>query len=272
VSTISNDQDPAPRRFDAFQGERHRAAHARRTAETHAGFVLPVLRPGMLLLDCGCGPGTMTAGLARAIAPGYAVGIDISIEVAELLDEAGTVRLCAADASSLPFADSTFDVTFVYSLFQHLPDPRAALREMHRVLKPGGLIAVADADYDGSIIAPEDPLLAGSMRLIAALRAHAGRGNARVGKHLRALLNDAGFERVEASARAAAYGTDTSVRQTGAFWASYFRSEELAEQLTAAGLSSASELEEMSTAWRRWSSDPGAFWATFWCEAIARKR
>src|SRR5260370_39870129 len=48
-----------------------------RTAETHAGFFLPQLKPGWSVLDAGCGPGTITLGLARRVAPGRAVGIDI---------------------------------------------------------------------------------------------------------------------------------------------------------------------------------------------------
>ena len=49
----------------------------RRTAANEAGFLLPHLSAGMRLLDCGCGPGSITAGLAEAVAPGQAVGVDI---------------------------------------------------------------------------------------------------------------------------------------------------------------------------------------------------
>ena len=49
----------------------------KRTAAKEAGFLLPHLSPGMRLLDCGCGPGSITVGLAEAVAPGQVVGVDI---------------------------------------------------------------------------------------------------------------------------------------------------------------------------------------------------
>src|SRR3990172_3910305 len=54
----------------------HMPAHARRTAAANAAFFLPRLQPGMRLLDCGCGPGSITAGLAEAVAPRGGGGID----------------------------------------------------------------------------------------------------------------------------------------------------------------------------------------------------
>jgi ubiquinone/menaquinone biosynthesis C-methylase UbiE len=62
--------------------------YASRTAVQQATFFLPHLRPGMSLLDCSCGPGTITIGLAQAVAPGQVVGIDIE---PNLIERAGVL-------------------------------------------------------------------------------------------------------------------------------------------------------------------------------------
>src|SRR5436853_4687301 len=56
--------------------ERLRNLMARRTASACAGFLIPYLRPGMALLDCGCGPGSITLDLAEVVAPGAVIGVD----------------------------------------------------------------------------------------------------------------------------------------------------------------------------------------------------
>ena len=71
--------------------------HASRTAEKHAGWFVPYLRPGMTLLDCGCASGSITVGLAEAVAPGHVTGIDISeVEIgrAETRVEQETCKQC----------------------------------------------------------------------------------------------------------------------------------------------------------------------------------
>ena len=246
--------------FDAHMRTTHRPAHARRTAAVNAKFFLPHLKPGMSLLDAGCGPGSITIGLAETIAPGEAIGIDISDDALETARSMATERGCAnvrfdvADIYALPFEDNTFDAAFSHCVMQHLEEPHRAIIELHRVLKPGGVFGVSDVDFDASVVAPEDDVLRRSWALMAKTRQ-----NAYIGKHLRALLAGAGFVRTEAALQAGSAVTDDAVKVHGEWSARYFEAPAFIAQAEAEGWSDARELRDMAAAWRAWARVPGAF-------------
>lgn len=131
-----------------------RPSHAGRSAETQAAFFLPHLRPGMDLLDLGCGPGSITIGLADRVAPGHTVGFD---RFPGLPAESPTTTLVTGDAYDLPFPDNSFNAIFASALLQHLADPLAALVEARRVARPGAVIGLVDADWDGQLLYPTNP-------------------------------------------------------------------------------------------------------------------
>jgi SAM-dependent methyltransferase len=227
------------------------------------------------VLDAGCGPGNITIGLAAAVGPsGEVVGIDKDRAAVEAPISAAAESTCTnatfevADVYRLPFADETFDAVFCHALLQHLAEPPAALRELRRVVRPGGLIGAADADHGGSIMWPELPVIDQFWELVREMRMRRGGGDTRIGRRLSALLHEVGFERVVASATADSDGDGESSRRTAAFWANYLRSPELREQVLEAGLATAGDLDEMADAWLRWGGSPGAFWARFWCQAV----
>lgn len=142
------------------------SSHASRTVESDAAFLLPHIKPSDKILDVGCGPGTITAGLARHAPEGSVVGVDLSQSVLDdarrHLDELRGAAAAAADGNGglgevsfqaadvlagLPFADGAFDVVYSSQLFPHLPPPGPplrAMREMRRVLRPGGVLACRD--------------------------------------------------------------------------------------------------------------------------------
>lgn len=128
-------------------------ALARRSAQHQASFLLPLLERGTSLLDCGCGPGSITCGLARHVAPGKVVGIDANpAQVERAAAHAAEAKLDnvsfqTASIYDLPFAAGRFEVVFAHGLFQHLADPNRAVREMCRVLAPGGIVALRSPDW-----------------------------------------------------------------------------------------------------------------------------
>jgi ubiquinone/menaquinone biosynthesis C-methylase UbiE len=171
-----------------------------RTAEEHARFFLPSLANGFHLLDAGCGPGTITLGLARHVAPGHVIGIDIedsqfagSREQAKR--ESLNVDFRKADMYQLPFEDEVFDAVFSHAVLQHLKDPLAALTELRRVLKPGGVIGIGALDMGGILIDAESEGPAQGLAAYMANRAK-GEGDPYIGRKLARLLRKAGF-RVE---------------------------------------------------------------------------
>src|SRR4051794_34055097 len=131
-----------------------------RTLATCAGFFLPYLRPGMTVLDCGCGPGSMTIEIAERVSPGQVVGIDLDpgqcAQAQALATARGVVnvRFEPADVYALPSPAATFDAVFSHALVTHLSEPVRALAESRRVLKPDGVLAVSANDYDASVASP----------------------------------------------------------------------------------------------------------------------
>lgn len=109
------------------------------------------------MLDAGCGPGTITVGLARRVAPGAVIGIDVEdsqiVDAREQAEREGlNVEFRKATVYELPFEDGSFDAVFSHALLEHLTDPGAALGELRRVLKPRGLIGLRAGDMGGLLI------------------------------------------------------------------------------------------------------------------------
>ncbi|MFI1170926.1 class I SAM-dependent methyltransferase [Streptomyces melanogenes] len=139
------------------------------------------LQPGEAVLDAGCGTGRALPPLRDAVGPGGTVlGLDLTPEMLEAAVRAGRDRagsLALGDVARLPLQTGALDAVFGAGLISHLPEPKANLRELARVVRPGGQLALfhpigraALAARQGRQIAPDDlraepqlrPLLAGA--------------------------------------------------------------------------------------------------------------
>jgi ubiquinone/menaquinone biosynthesis C-methylase UbiE len=126
------------------------------------------LRSGESVLDVGCGTGDYTREVAALVAPGgRAVGLDFSrAMIGEALTRQASSRLPAAfeqgDAQRLPFDSATFDAARTERMLCHVPDHEAALREMVRVVRPGGKVAAQDVEMHTMMLGPmpDDLLIA----------------------------------------------------------------------------------------------------------------
>ena len=243
---------------------------SRRSAETHAAFVLPRLAPGARLLDCGCGPGAITVGLARRVAPGLVVALDREPSQTELTRERAAaegvdnVEVLVADVASLPFPEGSFDAVFSHALLEHLSRPVEALAEMRRVLAPGGMIAIAAPDFGAFLLAPPDPEVERAADYYRRIREAAG-GDPLAGRRLGVHLAEAGFSGVELSAHYECYDPREPIVEHLA--GRIERSPELDDGASWAVGPAASAL--MARALRTWGARPDALFAQCWVTAVA---
>jgi SAM-dependent methyltransferase len=240
-------------------------SHRWRTAENSAGYLLPRLAPTARVLDIGCGPGTITADLAARVPDGDVVGIDAAGDVLAMAraeaDRRGqaNVRFEVGDAYELGFEDETFDVVHAHQVMQHLSDPVAALTEMRRVCRPGGVIAARDGDYGGMFWFPGDPELTEWQTLYRNV-ARALDGEPDAGRHMLSWARQAGFEAIEASASAWCYTGPQDRPWWGASWAERLTDSPFGDRAVEHGLAAREDLERLAGAWRRWgASEDGWF-------------
>lgn len=230
----------------------------------------------MRLLDFGCGPGSITVGLAAAVSPGQVTAIDVADEVLEegrrlaaerrftnVSFEAGTVY-------ELAFPDGTFDVAYGHQVLQHLSQPLEALKELQRVLKPGGLVAVRDSDYSTMPFAPDDPRIDRFFVIYDAVARRNG-GEPNAGRYLRGWLLSTGFTEVQISTTTWTYVAEDEVANWGNSWADRVLNSNLGKHAIDYGIASVDELEEIAQAWREWTAKPDAFFALIQVAGLGSK-
>lgn len=244
-------------------------AHARRTVDDSAAYLLPHLRSDQRLLDIGAGPGSITAGFAERVATVVVTELsEGTLAVTRAGVSAPNVEFVVADVHDLQFADASFDVVHAHQVLQHVADPVQALREMRRVCRPDGIIAVRDVDYSAISIYPSTPELADWLALYRQLARTQG-GEPDAGPRLLSWARAAGCSDVTPSASVWCYATDADRAHWGGTWAQRAVKSGFAEVARAEGIAD-ERLAAISQAWRRWAADPDGWITLTHGEIIAR--
>lgn len=249
-------------------------SHRWRTAENSAGYLLPHLRPGLDLLDVGCGPGSLTADLAARVAPGRVIAIDSAVaplaEARAAAIQAGVdVEVRVGDAYAIDLPDDSVDVVHAHQVLQHVSDPVAVLREMARVCRPGGVIAARDADYAAMAWAPRSATLDRWLEIYRAT-AKANGAEPDAGRELLGWATAAGLTDVTATASTWCFATAGDRSWWGGLWADRTTDTSYGQQAIAAGLTDAEELTEVALALRAWAEEPAGWFVVVHGEILCR--
>lgn len=250
-------------------------SHTWRTAANSAAYLLGELKPHMRVLDIGCGPGTISADLAALVPRGGVTAVDHAPVIVEqaraLAAERGLTNMtfAVADVHALDFPDDTFCVVHAHQVLQHVGDPVRALREMRRVTRPGGVVAVRDSDYGAFTWFPESPELAGWLELYQRV-ARANGGEPDAGRRLKSWALAAGYTDITASASAWCFATQEERAWWGGLWADRTVASSYAEVAVEGGHATAAELATFSHAWRRWAARDDAWFMVPHGEILCR--
>lgn len=250
--------------------------YAGRTFEQISVYFKDRLKPGMTILDCGCGPGTITLGLAQAIDPGQALGIDIeSSMVAQATSRArergiNNVEFRVDDITNLSLPDDSFDLVFASAVLEHLPNPVLGLKEIHRVLKSGGHAVIIKTDWEEPLISPESDDVRRFFELFEDGFKRNG-GSLNRGRHLRLIMREAGFNVTDFQAYYGNSTTPAATQYAVSGLVAFINRAPLFDEAVALGRIDRATLDQMAENMMKWAASPDAFLAMTRCTAIGLK-
>ncbi|MBN3950375.1 MAG: methyltransferase domain-containing protein [Nostoc sp. NMS7] len=220
------------------------------------------LQDGMSILEVGSGPGFVTELLSSLVPNGSIISVEIDPDLIKyseqyLKDKASSqYRIVEGSVMDMDFPDNTFDFVVARLLIRHLPDPIGAVKEIFRVLKPGGKLAITEFDYGIPPISDPD-VPEGELIREKAMYAHKARGgDPLMGRKLWRVLKASGFQKFDLEAVVFHSG------KKGIEWCYPQFDPDRALPLVKEGVISEAEMQSFRTAVERFmsSEDPFFLW------------
>jgi ubiquinone/menaquinone biosynthesis C-methylase UbiE len=234
--------------------------YGERTALTSCAYLRPYIKETSNILDVGCGPGVITADLAKIASKGKTIGVDNN---AGIIEEAAVafppsalpnLSYTVSDATKLEeFADSTFDIVHAHALFVHIPEPISALKQFYRVCKPGGIVAIRESNPSTVVsLKPDLPAIRQYWDRAMSIMAKMG-GHPDAGRKLETWAKETGFGsdggKIVTSS-SLQYQPSHLARMRGA----------PAEQAIQYGMATKEEMDEWRKGWEEWEATKGHEW------------
>lgn len=247
-----------------------------RTAAASASLFLKHASPGMRVLDVGCGPGSITVGIAEELAPGKVTGIDIEasqISIAEELAKSEGQRNCdfkVASVYELPFEDAEFDAVYGHTILMQFEDPNPVLSELRRVLKLDGLISFREIDFGANLYYPEDSVFKELMIIFRKSIAY-NQGNPDIGRSLASLLSNSGFTINEVFASYAQSTTKEAKKGMYSAMTALWEQADFPRQAVELGWITDEERKKLPDRLSQESTQPGSLNGTTYVEVVGTK-
>jgi len=247
-------------------------SHATRSIADSAAYLSPYLAAGQALLDVGCGPGTITVEFVDRVAPGHVLGIDVSEDVIanareRFPDTAATFEVMSL--YELDVDDDSYDVCHAHQVLQHVTDPVRALQEMRRVVKPGGIVAVRDADYAAMHWSPDTPSLDRWMDVYQQV-AKSNDAEPNAGRHLQRWAREAGFSDIIPSTTTWLYANAERTGWLSSTWAQRSTQSSFAEQAVEREFATTDEMAAIAAGWHEWAAGDHPWFVMVHGELICR--
>ncbi|ANB13892.1 hypothetical protein AWJ20_4843 [Sugiyamaella lignohabitans] len=254
-------------------------SHTWRTVDNSVKFLVPYLKPDSYVLDVGCGPGTITVDMAKNYTPkGKIIGMEYAGSVLEQAaahakeNNVTNIEFAVGDVHNLSYPDNTFDIVFAHQVVQHIGNPVVALKEMARVVKPGGVVAIRDSDYAGFFWYPELPALKKWQEVyLKVAKANGAEPNA--GRHYHSWAHQAGLDqpKLKLSSSTWFYWTPEERAWWSSLWADRTLKSNFATTVLKHDLGTQDDLEEIAQGWRDWGKDKDAIFNLAHVELIYQK-